>query len=478
MDRMRFLTCIFLTGLLCPAVEGLGVNWGTISSHPLPPEIVVQMLKDNGINKVKLFDSDEDVLSALAGTDIEVMVAVPNTMLEEMTSYDKAKHWVKKSVTRYNFKGGVNIKSVAVGNEPFLKAYNGSYSYVTLPALQNIQRALDEAGLGKTIKATVPFNADVYDSPSGNILPSSGRFRPDIYSQMKDIVKLLVENDAPFMVNVYPFLSLYVDENFPLDFAFFDGASKPIIDNGIQYNNVFDANLDTLVSALKKVGHGDMPILIGEAGWPTDGNKFATIANAHKFYSGLMKKLTSKQGTPLRPGHLEVYLFGLLDEDSKTVLPGNFERHWGIFTYDGQPKFPLNLGPGHSQSLVRAKNVEYLPRRWCTLDPHAKDLSKLQDSVNYACSNADCTSLGNGSSCNGLDANGKASYAFNVFYQSQSQAKESCDFDGLAMVTTQNISQNGCKFILQVVALSGAQALAPALFASVLAILLLQLLFL
>jgi hypothetical protein len=37
---------------------------------------------------------------------------------------------------------------VAVGNEPFLKAYNGSFDHVTVPALKNIQRALDEAGHG------------------------------------------------------------------------------------------------------------------------------------------------------------------------------------------------------------------------------------------------------------------------------------------------------------------------------------------
>ncbi|KAM1030465.1 hypothetical protein ACFX2C_034370 [Malus domestica] len=30
-------------------VEGLGVNWGTMATHKLLPEMVVQMLKDSGI---------------------------------------------------------------------------------------------------------------------------------------------------------------------------------------------------------------------------------------------------------------------------------------------------------------------------------------------------------------------------------------------------------------------------------------------
>lgn len=91
-------------------VESLGVNWGTMATHKLPPKVVVQMLKDNGIKKVKLFDADQSTMSALAGTDIEVMVAIPNDQLAAMGSYDRAKEWVRRNVTRYNFNGGVNIK--------------------------------------------------------------------------------------------------------------------------------------------------------------------------------------------------------------------------------------------------------------------------------------------------------------------------------------------------------------------------------
>lgn len=92
------------------SVEGLGVNWGTMATHKLPPKTVVQMLKDNAIQKVKLFDADSSTMSALAGSGIEVMVAIPNDQLAAMNSYDRAKDWVKKNVTAYNFTGGVNVK--------------------------------------------------------------------------------------------------------------------------------------------------------------------------------------------------------------------------------------------------------------------------------------------------------------------------------------------------------------------------------
>ncbi|PKA66073.1 Glucan endo-1,3-beta-glucosidase 8 [Apostasia shenzhenica] len=441
---------------LCFWVAGaaIGVNWGTMAIHPLPPKIVVEMLKDNGITKVKLFDADQNTMSALAGSDIEVMVAIPNNMLAIMNDYDSAKNWVDRNVSRYNFNGGVNVKYVAVGNEPFLSSYNGSFVNITFPALQNIQNALNDAGLGDTVKATVPLNADVYNSPENNQVPSAGRFRADINDTMTQMVQFFNQHNAPFTVNIYPFLSLYASKDFPFDFAFFDGGSAPVVDNGISYTNVFDANFDTLVSALKAAGVPDLPIVVGEVGWPTDGDINGNVKNAQRFYNGLLPRLARKQGTPLRPNiDLDVYLFGLIDEDAKSIDPGHFERHWGIFHYDGQPKFPMDLsGQGQTnKTLVAAKNVKYLPQRWCVFNPDGKaNVSKLADNIDYACTFSDCTSLGYGSSCNNLDANGNASYAFNNYYQAQGQKDMSCVFQGLATISTQDPSTGQCKFTLQI----------------------------
>ncbi|XP_019442891.1 PREDICTED: glucan endo-1,3-beta-glucosidase 8-like [Lupinus angustifolius] len=454
MEKMCFLTWV-LVGLIIMmmglSVEGLGVNWGTQATHQLKPDMVVQMMKENGIQKVKLFDADSATMSALSGSGIEVMVAIPNIQLSDMVDYDRAMQWVRKNVTSYSFNGGVNIKYVAVGNEPFLKSYNNSFLNVTLPALQNIQNALNEAGLS-SVKATVPLNADVYESPESNPVPSAGIFRPDLSDLMTQIVQFLHKNNAPFTVNIYPFLSLYGNDNFPFDYAFFDGPVNPINDNGILYTNVFDANFDTLVSSLKSVGFGDMPILVGEVGWPTDGDKNANLGNALRFYNGLLPRLASNKGTPLRPGYIEVYLFGLIDEDAKSIAPGNFERHWGIFRYDGKPKFQLDLSgnKGQNNVLMGAQNVYYLDPKWCMFNPEAQNLSALADNINYACTYADCTALGYGSSCNNLDANGNASYAFNMYYQVQNQNDLACNFEGLAMITTQNISTPTCNFIIQI----------------------------
>ncbi|KAL6893593.1 hypothetical protein ACP4OV_007691 [Aristida adscensionis] len=449
-----------------PAAGGLGVNWGTMATHQLPASTVVRMLQDNGIGKVKLFDADAGTMEALAGSGVEVMVAIPNNLLDTMTDYDAAREWVHQNVSLYNFDGGVTIKYVAVGNEPFLSSLNGTFLNVTFPALRNIQRALDDAGLGDKIKATVPLNADVYNSPKDNPVPSAGRFRPDIGDLMTEIVQFLNQSGAPFTVNIYPFLSLYGNDDFPLDYAFFDGTGSPVVDNGIQYTNVFDANFDTLVSALGAAGVGGLPVIVGEVGWPTDGDKHATPAYAERFYAGLLRKLAANAGTPLRPGqYIEVYLFSLIDEDAKSVAPGNFERHWGIMRYDGRPKYAMDLtGQGRADAaLAAARDVQYLPRRWCVANAGAPDLQgRIGDSVTYACTFSDCTALGYGSSCNGMDAVGNASYAFNMYFQVQNQVEGSCDFQGLAVPTTQDPSTSTCSFIVQIAPSAAGRQRAPA----------------
>lgn len=69
------------------------------------------MLKENGFRKLKLFDADEFIMTALMGTDIEVMVAIPNNMLDKISNSPKAADsWVNDNVTSYLFTGGVKIK--------------------------------------------------------------------------------------------------------------------------------------------------------------------------------------------------------------------------------------------------------------------------------------------------------------------------------------------------------------------------------
>lgn len=443
------VTTVILLVLLGMVKEGeaaIGVNWGTLSHHRASAKTVVDLLQNNKISKVKLFDADSEVLNALRGSQIQVMVGIPNQFLSLFSSSPPdADSWVRHNLSFYiSAKPPVDIRYVAVGNEPFLTSYSGQFQSYVVPALLNLQQSLVRANLAGSVKLLVPCNADAYESS----LPSQGTFRPELTQIMTQLVSFLNSNGSPFVVNIYPFLSLYGNSDFPQEYAFFAGTNHPVIDGPNVYYNAFDGNYDTLVAALNKIGYGQIPIVIGEVGWPTDGAFGANLTAARVFNQGLINHVLSNKGTPLRPGAppSDIYLFSLFDEDSKSTLPGDFERHWGIFSFDGQAKYELNLGLGGG-SLKNAKEVTYLPARWCIANP-SKDLSGVSNHIKLACTVADCTRLNYGGSCNGIGVKENISYAFNSYYQQQKQDVQSCDFDGLGVVTFLDPSVGECRFLV------------------------------
>ncbi|KAL4280697.1 hypothetical protein GQ457_03G023420 [Hibiscus cannabinus] len=190
---------------------------------------------------------------------LPIMVVIPNDQLIAI----KAMVVLKNGSRRISPHITSKEVFVAFGNKPFLTSYNGSFINTTFHTLQNIQNALNDAGVGDTMKAIVPLNVDVYNLYQSNHVPSVGWFRADISGPMSQIVNFLTNNNSLFTVNIYPFFSLHGNDDFPFNYAFFDGGNL-IVDNGIQYANVLDANFDTLFSSLKAVGHGDMSIIIGK----------------------------------------------------------------------------------------------------------------------------------------------------------------------------------------------------------------------
>lgn len=117
------LLCIILQGLAngvvavgpasngVVAAGGLACNWGTRSTHPLPPTIVVKLLKDNGFRKVKLFEADPGALKALGKSGIQVMLGIPNEFLAPLASgVGVAENWVTKNVSSFISKYGTDIR--------------------------------------------------------------------------------------------------------------------------------------------------------------------------------------------------------------------------------------------------------------------------------------------------------------------------------------------------------------------------------
>lgn len=107
------LFCIIVDheSLAIKGVLGFACNWGTRSTHPLPPNIAVKLLKDNGFDKVKLFEADPGALKALGKTGIQVMVGIPNEFLAPLASSVRvAEEWVARNVSSFVSSFGVDIR--------------------------------------------------------------------------------------------------------------------------------------------------------------------------------------------------------------------------------------------------------------------------------------------------------------------------------------------------------------------------------
>ncbi|CAA6656905.1 unnamed protein product [Spirodela intermedia] len=355
-----------------------------------------------------------------------------------------AEGWVHDNVTRYvsgNAGAGVvRIEYVAIGDEPFLLRHGDKYGPFVQGAATNIRLALAAVPLASRVKVVVPCGTDVFDN--GSTPP------------------FLKDQGSPFVVNIYPFFILQQNRNFTTEMALFQPVPRPLRDGRSEYSSLFAAAIDTLVSSLSAAGSGAMEVVVGKIGWPTDGAVAATVPNAQIFMTGLLQHLQGGGGTPLRPKRppATVYLFSLLDEDLAGGGSGSVERHFGVFTFDGQAKYSVDLGQG-PRALDGAKGVDYLPSRWCVVDDN-KDLSNVSTAAAAACSTAtaDCSTLAAGGSCGNLSWPGNVSYAFNSYYQRSGQSPESCDFGGMGLITTVDPSAGECRFAVGIRASSSFPA--------------------
>ncbi|KAE8056133.1 hypothetical protein FH972_012927 [Carpinus fangiana] len=83
---------------------------------------------------------------------------------------------------------------------------------------------------------------------------------------------------------------------------------------------------DTLVWALRKNGYGKMRIVVGEIGWPSNGDQNANLLCARLFNQGFKSHVKSE--IPMTFALLtEAYMSSSFNEDAKNIDPGKFERH-------------------------------------------------------------------------------------------------------------------------------------------------------
>ncbi|OWM73078.1 hypothetical protein CDL15_Pgr001192 [Punica granatum] len=348
--HVLFLAHLLLSDYgLITGVVSLGINYGQVGNNLLPPEKVLTLLSNLHVTKARIYDTNPQVLTTFANSNVDLIVTVENDMLAHLVDPQEALQWVSTRVKPYI--PVTKISGIAVGNE-ILTDNDQTLVSNLVPAMISIHSALVQLGLDSDIHVSTPNSLAVL---AESYPPSAGVFKPELYGAMPQFLQFLSTTKAPFWVNAYPYYA-YKDDpsNVSLDYVLFN-SNPGIIDpyTKLQYDNMLYAQVDAVIFAIARMGYGDIEVRISETGWPSkgDANEYgATIENAKIYNKNLMRRQFGNEGTPLRPNErLEVYVFALFNEDMK---PGpTSERNYGLFLPDGTMAYNV-VGPSGSAPMV------------------------------------------------------------------------------------------------------------------------------
>ncbi|GMH00020.1 hypothetical protein Nepgr_001859 [Nepenthes gracilis] len=321
---------VLIGPLIQTADAQVGVCYGRNGNNLPSEQQVVSLYQSNGIGRMRIYDPDQAALQALKGSNIELILDVPNDSLQSLAT--DASQWVQSNVAP--FASDVNFRYISVGNEVEPSDSNAQY---VLPAMQNVRTALNALNLGE-----IPVSTAIkFDLLGTTYPPSAGSFSSSAAPYITPIINFLNSNGAPLLANIYPYFS-YVDNSQSIDinYALFTSPGTVVTDsgNGLQYQNLFDAMVDSLYAALSGVGGQNVAVVVSESGWPSDGGTAATVDNASTYIKNLINHV--KGGTPRKSGGLETYLFAMFDENQK---PAGVEQHFGLFNPDGTPKYQISF---------------------------------------------------------------------------------------------------------------------------------------
>ncbi|EOY12242.1 O-Glycosyl hydrolases family 17 protein [Theobroma cacao] len=455
------LLVLLLSAIGFSDASSIGINYGRVANDLPSPDKVVELLKSIGVEKVKLYDTDATVLTALANSGISVMVALPNELLASAAADQSfADNWVQSNISK--FYPATKIEAIAVGNEVFVDPKNTT-SYV-VPAMKNVHASLVKFNLDSNIKISSPIALSALQ----NSYPSSaGSFKPDLVEPViKPMLDFLKQTDSYLMVNAYPFFAYSANsDQISLDYALFK-ENPGVVDSGsgLKYNSLFEAQIDAVFAAMSALKYDDVKMVVTETGWPSMGDENeigASEANAASYNGNLVRRVLSGNGTPLRPQDpLNVYLFALFNENQKSGPTS--ERNYGLFYPNEQKVYNIPLTKEElesGQSTPVNGNTSQVPatgevsktsvgQTWCVANKNAGEKT-LQAALDYACGEggADCKPIQPGATCyspNTLDAH--ASYAFNSYYQKKTRGTGTCDFGGAAYVVSQPPRYGNCEF--------------------------------
>ncbi|KAF5744605.1 Glucan endo-1 3-beta-glucosidase [Tripterygium wilfordii] len=427
------------------AAYSIGVNYGTIADNLPTPSKVANFLKtQTTIDRIKIFDTNPDIIRAFADTGISVTVTVGNVDISALSKLPAAQSWISNNILA--FYPLTTIRYIAVGNE-ILATSDKSLIAHTLPAMKALTSALELANV-TDIKVSTPHSLGILSTSDP---PSSGRFRSG-YDRVlfAPILEFHRQTKSPFMINPYPYFGFSAAT---LNYALFK-SNDGLFDAGTgkNYTNMFDAQLDAVYSAMDKLGYGDVDIVVAETGWPSAGDPNqpdVNLENAVSYNGNLAKHVNSGLGTPLMPNRtFETYIFALFNENLK---PSVAEQSFGLFKPDLSPVYDVDILRNHQALGPAAGPTEGpssdLGKIWCEPKSDASD-EALQKNIDYVCSiGVDSQPIQDGGPCfNPNTVRSHASYAMNAYYQSFGRSDLGCDFNHTGVITTTDPSYQSCDY--------------------------------
>ncbi|VVA99273.1 unnamed protein product [Arabis nemorensis] len=422
----------------------IGVNYGLVADNLPPPSDTAKLLQSTSIQKVRLYGADPTIIKSLAGTGIGIVIGVANGDLPSLASdLNAASQWINSNVLP--FYPASNIILINVGNEVLLSNDPNLVNQL-LPAMQNVQKALEAVSLGGKIKVSTVHAMTVLGQSEP---PSAGSFASAYQAGLKGILQFLSDTGSPFAINPYPFFAYQSDPRpETLSFCLFQPNPGRVDSNtGIKYMNMFDAQVDAVHSALKSMGFEKVEVMVAETGWPSSGDSNEvgpSVENAKTYNGNLIAHLRSMVGTPLMPSKsIDTYIFALFDENLK---PGpSFERSFGLFKPDLSMAFDIGLTKTQTpQSPTLGKTTSI---GWCVPKEDVTE-EQLQASLDWVCGQGiDCGPITPGGVC--FEPNNVAShtaYAMNLYFQKSPENPTDCDFSQTARITSDNPSYNNCVY--------------------------------
>ncbi|GLT95906.1 hypothetical protein SLE2022_135610 [Rubroshorea leprosula] len=252
-SKPGFMTSAMLLFCLLVAIPNttsatVGVCYGLRGDNLPSNQEVIALYNQHNIQRMRHYGPDHDALQALDGSNIELMLGVPNEDLKGIANGQAvADAWVRNNIKNYPT---VKIRYITIGNEinPW-----------------DFRCTVHRPCRGENPKFPQRGTAILTGALAESYPPSKGSFKTEYKQILDPLIGFLVKNNSPLLVNVYPYFS-YIEnmKNILLEYALFTAPGQVVFDQKLQYQNLFDAIVDAMYAALEKSGGGSVEVVVSE----------------------------------------------------------------------------------------------------------------------------------------------------------------------------------------------------------------------